>query len=98
MNEQMKNALGIKCANCMTCKHLGSESDGNFPEMATHWHVCRKKGNERYENLKPFPFKTEQKCWQPEFWHSKFTDTIDGSDESVGKAIEQFTETVNALA
>lgn len=88
MHEQIKIAVGIEKANCSTCAYLGSESDGGEPEYSQSWSVCRQFP--RYEFLKPFPFKTEQKCWVPEFWHSKHTSMIDGSDESVDKAIDAF--------
>jgi hypothetical protein len=74
LHTEMKEAVGIPTANCLTCSHLGSEDDGGYPEYAVSWSVCRKF--KRYEFLKPFPFKTEQKCWEPEFWHSKFTKLI----------------------
>lgn len=88
MHGEIKERLGIKCANCSTCIHLGSDDDGGEPEYSVSWPVCNKF--ERYQYLKPFPFKTEQKCWEPEFWASKFTDMINGSDESVNAAIDAF--------
>lgn len=88
MHDEMKAAMGIQCANCETCAYLGNESDGGEPECSVSWPVCEKF--ERYEHLKPFPFKTEQKCWEPDFWVSKFTDNIDGSDASVDRALNAF--------
>ncbi len=93
MHENIKIAVGIEKANCQTCKNVGSEGDGY--EYNGEWSVCRKFP--RYEFLKPFPFKTEQKCWEPEFWHSKFTSIVDGTDESVLKAIKAFQEAINTL-
>lgn len=97
MHDELKNRVGIECANCSTCEHLGSEDDGNFPEYAVSWPVCEREGNEQYKYLKPFPFNTEQKCWEPEFWASKFTDGIDGSDESIEKSINNFVSARDAL-
>lgn len=88
----LKERTGIECANCESCVYLGSESDGNYPEFAISWPVCRKF--ERYQYLKPFPFKTEQKCWEPDFWASKFAEKIDGSDESVLSAIDDFKQAI----
>ena len=88
MHELVKKSVGIECANCSTCAYLGSEDDGNYPEFAVSWPVCEL--HDKYQYLKPFPFKTEQKCWTPNFWHSKFTVLIDGTDESVDQAIDLF--------
>lgn len=80
--------MGIEKANCETCSYLGSEDDGNFAEFAISWPVCRKFP--RYEHLKSFPFKKEMACWSPEFWHSKFANMVDGSDESMKEAAIAF--------
>lgn len=88
MHDELKERVGIKCANCSTCAYLGSDDDGGEPEYSVSWPVCEKF--DHYQYLKPFPFKTEQKCWVPEFWASKFTSTIDGSDASVNAAIDAF--------
>lgn len=93
--EIIKIAVGIDAANCLSCANLGHEDDGGEPEYATSWPVCRKFA--RYEFLKPFPFKTEQKCWQPDFWQSKFTKLIDGSDESVTHAIDEFNKAIGGV-
>lgn len=91
MHEAIKNAVGIEIANCETCANIGSEDDGGEPEYAKSWPVCRKF--KHYENLKTFPFKTEQKCWEPEFWHSKFTDNIkNGEHDEVLAAINEFVK------
>ncbi len=89
MHEKIKLNIGIDLANCLSCAHLGSEDDGNYPEMAISWYVCEKFN--RYQYLKSFPFKTEQKCWEPEFWHSKFTEMITtGEQEELIKCIDKF--------
>lgn len=89
MHEQMKIAVGIKNANCKTCANFDFESDGEEYSYYS-WPVCRKF--DRYQYLKPFPFKTEQKCWTPCFWHSKFTEEIDDDDASVDIAINNFVK------
>lgn len=88
MHDQIKIAVGIEKANCNSCAYLGSECDGGEPEYSQSWPVCRKFP--LYEYLKPFPFRTEQKCWEPNFWHSKFTELIDGSDDSLNSAFGAF--------
>ena len=90
MHDALKNRVGIEKANCASCIHMGSEDDGGYPEYAVSWPVCHKF--ERYQYLKPFPFRTEQKCWEPDFWASKFTEMIrTGSDEEVSAAIDAFS-------
>ncbi len=88
MHDELKERVGISCANCSTGMHLGSDDCGGEPEYSVSWPVCNKF--DRYQYLKPFPFKTEQKCWEPDFWASKFTNTINGTDESVNAAIDAF--------
>ena len=89
MHESMKSIMGINKANCETCSHLGTEDDGNWPEYAISWSVCRKFP--KFEHLKPFPFKKERPCWEPEFWQSKFAERIKhGEDWEVLMLIENF--------
>ena len=97
MHEQIKIAVGIKCANCQTCGYLGSESDGGEAGYSNSWATCDKKGHERYQYLKPFPFKKEQKCWTPNFWASKFSDMIDGTDDSVANAQILFLQSISQV-
>lgn len=66
--ELLKKITGIEHANCFTCAHLGSYSEGDFGEHS--WLECDK--HLARSNLKSFPFKKEMPCWEPEFWHSKF--------------------------
>ena len=96
MHEQIKTNVGIDTANCSTCAYLGSEDDGNYSEMGISWDVCQKF--DRYQYLKPFPFKTEQKCWEPEFWHSKFAELKTGEHEEVTRAIDAFVAARDAQA
>ena len=94
MHDLIKERLGIDKANCHSCIYLGSDNDGGEPEYSVSWPVCTKF--ERYQYLKPFPFNTEQKCWQPDFWQSKFTKLIDGRNESLDFAIGKFVEARDA--
>lgn len=88
-HDAIKDRVGIVIANCSTCAHIGSEGDGY--EYNGTWSVCNKI--ERMGYLKSFPFKKEMICWEPEFWHSKFTDLIKcGEDEEVLAAIGKFVE------
>lgn len=80
--------MGIEKANCETCSYLGSDDDGNYAEFAISWPVCTKFP--RYQYLKSFPFKKEMTCWSPEFWHSKFANIVNGSDESMAEAAIAF--------
>jgi len=94
MHDKIKKATGVNIANCGTCVYNGNEDDGNYPEYAISWPFCNKF--ERYQYLKPFPFKTEQKCWEPSFWASKFTDMIkSGKDEEVDAAYEAFHRVIS---
>lgn len=87
MHEAMKEAVGINVANCSTCSWLGSDGDGY--EYNGTWPVCDKIDRMFY--LKSFPFKKEMKCWEPEFWHSKFTAMIvTGEDDEVDAAHKAF--------
>lgn len=90
MHEAMKEALGIKEANCTTCHHIGTESDGNYPEFEQSWEVCHK--HPRMENLKGFPFQKDGvKCWSPNFWHSKYAGMIkEGEPEELDALFDQF--------
>lgn len=85
MHEELKIRFGIDKANCGTCKHLATDSDGDGYGEFTY---CEKR--DCISNLKSFPFKTDQKCWKPNFWSSKFTSIINGSNESVDKAFSEF--------
>jgi len=96
MHEAMKERVGIECANCKSCAYLGYEEDGGYPESNISWPSCEKF--ERYQYLKPFPFKTEQKCWEPEFWYSKFADEIKTrEDTEVNSAIVNFAAARDSL-
>lgn len=89
MHDELKAALGIKCANCSTCSRLGIDGDG--PEYKGSWPVCNKV--DRFGYLRSFPFKKEMKCWEPDFWHSKFTDSSrmrTGSQREMNRLTKQF--------
>lgn len=94
MHEEMKAATGIKCANCETCQNLGSDGDG--PEYNGSWPICNKV--DRFGYLKSFPFKKEMKCWEPDFWQSKFTDKIQtAEDDEMKRLADAFWAAVKAV-
>ena len=95
MHEELKAKMGIDNANCSTCAYLGSDDDGNYPEMMISWSICEKFHG--YEDLKSFPFKKDMPCWHPEFWHSKFADIIDGSDGSIKTAFDEFRKALDGV-
>lgn len=49
-------------ASCINCSHCMDQSDG--PEYGPSFYGCEKKGREFMSNLKGFPFKTPQKCFE----------------------------------
>ncbi len=94
--EAIKQAAGIQDASCRTCARLGADDDGNYPEYCVSWHICTKPGRSHVTNLKSFPFKTDQKCWEPEFWQSKYADMIKtGEDEEILRLIGEFRASVD---
>lgn len=87
--DKLKIALGIDTANCSSCFQLGTEGDGY--EYNGTWPICNKIDRMGY--LKSFPFKKEMKCWQPDFWHSKFSAMIkNGTDEEMENASSAYRE------
>lgn len=95
MHEKIKQKLGIKKCDCSTCANMYFEDDGNYAEYAISWPSCSKR--ESFQYLKSFPFKKEKECYEPDFWHSKFTKMIDGSDKSVYAAMDKFLEEKNKI-
>jgi len=92
--DKIKIAIGIKTANCQTCTYLGTDGDGNYPEMGVTWPTCLKYQN--YENLRSFPFKKEMKCWKPNFWHSKFATMLYlGSYKEMKCLVYEFNKIIN---
>ena len=91
---RLKEAMGIKRANCGTCAQLGTDDNGGYPEYVISWKIC--EVDDRMVNLRSFPFKKDMSCWWPEFWHSKFADIIDGTDESENRASEEFKKAIAA--
>ena len=96
MHEALKEAVGIETASCASCRHLGSDGDGDEVNYRS-WPVCDKVP--RFNNLLSFPFRKEMTCWRPNFWHSKFADEITDSDggvsaldDSVNLATQKFLE------
>jgi len=83
---------------CSQCTYYSEEHDGEYGEIFCG-SSCSKPGNERYANLKSFPFKNEQPCFVEEFWFSKYTDLVEevphpeyGWDISLDKAIAAWRE------
>ena len=94
--EEIKKATGIECANCSTCRHKGTDGDGY--EYNGEWDICEHpdKRIQQYSNLKTFPFKKDMKCWEPNFWHSKFADRIK-EELDIQEFCDDFHHTVNAI-
>ena len=96
MHEAMKERVGIERANCASCAYRGSDDNGGSPEYSVSWAICEKF--ERYQYLKPFPFTTEQKCWEPDFWHSKFVHEIKtAEDAEINSALLNFVAARDSL-
>ncbi len=90
----LKEALGIKKANCSTCIHIDDVGDG--VEYSSSCLVCTT--NNGYGNLKSFPFKKDMKCWEPGFWHSKFQDMIkNGTDAEELAAYDSFKTAIKRI-
>ena len=91
----LKEALGIENANCSTCTQM-DDVDGGVDHSSCSCLVC--SINDGYGNLKSFPFKKEMKCWEPEFWNSKFTNIIkNGTDIEVATAHDSFKKAYNSV-
>ena len=97
MHEAIKQAIGFEgLANCESCPHIEDVSDG-WEYGQGPYYVCSKPGKQHMGNLRGFPFKTEQKCWSPQFWISKFTDMIEhGEDEEREAAREAYYKALEA--
>lgn len=74
---------------CRKCQYYGCEG---IEGRDYWWPECRRPENSRLSNLKSFPFKTKRPCFQLSFWHSEFADMVDGSEESLGKALKLYRE------
>lgn len=93
MHDKIKTAVGIEKANCETCLHLSNDCDGGEPEYSISWDICDEFPN--YHNLKSFPFKTEMKCWRPDFWASSFPGFIKtGSHKEVMDALRLYNTAI----
>lgn len=89
--EAIKRAVEITHANCETCMYFSYDGDGY--EYNSEYPVCNNEKRRHVENLKSFPFKTEQQCWNPNFWHSKFVRLIKlGEEKEIDEAYELFTQ------
>lgn len=84
-----KSFHGRKCTECVHYveSYASYEEGGYLEELG-----CEKPGNERFGNLKSFPFKNRRSCFQIEFWHSRFGELVTGNEgrnERVRKLFEQ---------
>ena len=61
MTVRCSSLLGGIAKSCENCQHIYDDSDS--PEYGPPWFRCEKKPH--MENLKGFPFKTEQTCFEP---------------------------------
>lgn len=86
-------AVGIQKANCDTCVHIEDVGDGI--EYGGPCLICNKPGRTHVSNLRSFPFKKDQVCYTPNFWHSKFAKMIKhGEDDEVNALDQQFRKAV----
>jgi hypothetical protein len=86
MHEAIKQAVGINIANCHSCTYLGDVGDGY--EYNGSILACENPDKKNIDNLPGFPFQSEQKCWTPEFWHSKFAGMIKKGDHDEVLALQ----------
>lgn len=96
---KLKKICGIEKATCETCECGYAEHDGDHGEI--YCGVCCRRikedtGHCHVEDA-DLDIATEKDCWEPNFWCSKFTDIIDGTEESMQEASRQFQETVKGV-
>ncbi|MCP3686516.1 MAG: hypothetical protein GY861_28085 [bacterium] len=87
---QAKN-IGAEIPNCHSCSYCSTDDDGSdYPSHS--WRICARGGfSHPVCNLKSFPFKKPMRCWEPDFWQSRFPDLIqNGSDEEMLDIINQY--------
>jgi len=75
--------------SCTKCAYYGEEHEGEYGGTLVGVY-CHKPGQERFGNLKTFPFKNKRHCFVIDFWHSEFTDEIDGSEKSLDEAFRRY--------
>lgn len=87
------NTLGVEPANCKSCIHYSTEFDGDYGEIFCGA-FCLYHDPQRNSDEDILP---EHSCiyWYPDFWQTKFTATIDGSDESVRLAMHNLRMTID---
>lgn len=71
---------------CVKCTSYEEEYDGDPPISYLCGYTCDE--HPHYSNLKSFPFKKKMPCFVLDFWHSEFTELIDGTEESYDKATD----------
>lgn len=97
MHDKMKEVTGITDASCQTCPYIDDVSDG-WEYGQEPYYVCSHPKHKHKSNLKGFPFKTDQICWVPQFWASKFSGMIrTGEDEEINDLYRQFNEAVKSV-
>lgn len=90
--EVMKAAMGVDRANCEACCHYERAYTSHEYPLDYDPPACHKKGREHVGNLKSFPFQTEQKCFEPDFWWTKYAEEINGDDEHDKEVAKRFRE------
>jgi len=87
-------ATGIETPNCESCIWLSSDDDGSdYPTFS--WPICSRDNIHSVSELRSFPFKKPMRCWESNFWHSKFAALIQtGSDQEMLDALNQYREAV----
>jgi len=94
--KRIKEELGIEACSCLLCCHIYNPQEEVIREIDHNW-CCGKKGRKFISNLKYFPFKTDQKCFSPCFWHTRFSKNYDGTKNSFDECFFEFMETIRAL-
>lgn len=62
--------------NCSNCAYLWDDGESVDGYTLYNFYRCHKRPE--VENLKSFPFKKEQACFQKEFWLTEFADEYIG--------------------
>lgn len=77
---------------CTACSFYAAEWDGEVGSIYCG-SSCEKPGNERFGNLKTFPFKNKRSCFIVNFWFSEFVDKIKtGSEEELDRLWKAYQE------
>jgi hypothetical protein len=71
-----KEFAETKLKNCSNCEFIFDDGESVDGYTLYNAYRCHKRPN--VENLKSFPFKKEQACFQLNFWLSEFADQYIG--------------------